>query len=442
MLEAVRLLQSPGHDVIVFHLLDPDELEFPFEGPSNFQDMETGEELPLVPGKLRAGYKELLAAHTAELQDRFTAGQVDYAVLDTSKPLDHALFRLLLHREKRSRVSLMPLGFLVPAFLLGLAAVVIPILVHLTRRQRARVVEFPSLMFLDRVPFQAESRRRIHHWLLLLFRALAVALIVAAFSRPFFTGSAVAAGAGMGPREVVVLLDRSYSMGVGDRWERALEAARGVFREMGPLDRASLAVFGRNAAVSVRSTSDRSRLLAALDTMEVSDESTSYGPGLKLAQTILEETELPAMEVVLIGDFQRAGWTGDEGVAFPSGTVVTPVALGNEVPGNRAVARVNLPRQRLDGRDRVTPAARITRVGGEGEDTVEVILELEGRELERQQVVLPANGASGVVFNPFNLSQDLHPRRRPPRQPGRAGAGRRALLRPEPGADHIRSDPR
>ncbi|MCJ7630058.1 MAG: BatA domain-containing protein, partial [Longimicrobiales bacterium] len=186
----------------------------------------------------------------------------------------------------------MPLGFLVPAFLLGLAAVVIPILVHLTRRQRARVVEFPSLMFLDRVPFQAESRRRIHHWLLLLMRALAVALIVAAFSRPFFTGSAVAAGAGTGPREVVVLLDRSFSMGVGDRWEQAMEAARGVFREMGPLDRGSLAVFGRNAAVSVRSTSDRSRLLAALDTMEVSDESTSYGPGLKLAQTILEETEL------------------------------------------------------------------------------------------------------------------------------------------------------
>ena len=103
VLEAVRLLQSPGHDVIVFHLLDPNELEFPFEGPSNFQDMETGEELPLVPNKLREGYKALVAAHTAELQDRFTAGQVDYAVLDTSKPLDYALFHLLLHREKRSR---------------------------------------------------------------------------------------------------------------------------------------------------------------------------------------------------------------------------------------------------------------------------------------------------------------------------------------------------
>jgi uncharacterized protein (DUF58 family) len=104
VVEAVRLLRSPGHDVIVFHLLDPAELEFPFEGSSNFRDMETGEEFPLVPGKVREGYQGLLEGHKTELRDRFTAAQVDYAALDTSKPLDQALFRLLLHREKRSRV--------------------------------------------------------------------------------------------------------------------------------------------------------------------------------------------------------------------------------------------------------------------------------------------------------------------------------------------------
>jgi uncharacterized protein (DUF58 family) len=104
ILEAVRLLQSPGHDVIVFHLMDPDELEFPFDGPANFHDMESEEELPLIPGKIREDYKGLLGAHVAELSDRFTAGQVDYAMLDTSKPLDYALFHLLLHREKRRRI--------------------------------------------------------------------------------------------------------------------------------------------------------------------------------------------------------------------------------------------------------------------------------------------------------------------------------------------------
>jgi uncharacterized protein (DUF58 family) len=100
---AVRALQSPGHDVMVFHLLDPAELELPFEGPSSFRDMETGLELPLIPEKLRVGYRALLEAHTGELRDRFTAGGVDYALLDTSKPLDGALFQFLLHREKRRK---------------------------------------------------------------------------------------------------------------------------------------------------------------------------------------------------------------------------------------------------------------------------------------------------------------------------------------------------
>jgi len=103
VVRAVRTLQSPGHDVMVFHLLDPAELELPFEGASNFRDMETGLEVPLIPEKLRAGYRALLEAHTGELRDRFTAGGVDYALLDTSKPLDGALFQFLLHREKRRK---------------------------------------------------------------------------------------------------------------------------------------------------------------------------------------------------------------------------------------------------------------------------------------------------------------------------------------------------
>lgn len=104
VLSAVRLLQGPGHDVMVFHLLDPAELELPFEGVSDFRDMESGERIPVVPAKVREGYRGHLAAHTAELRDRFTAAGVDYALLDTSGPLDQALFRFLLHREKRSRV--------------------------------------------------------------------------------------------------------------------------------------------------------------------------------------------------------------------------------------------------------------------------------------------------------------------------------------------------
>jgi len=301
----------------------------------------------------------------------------------------------------------MPLRFLVPAFFLGLATLAIPILVHLTRKRKARVVEFPSLMFLERVPFNAEDRRRIHHWFLLLLRALAVALVVGAFARPFLENPALADGLAMGPREVVLLVDHSYSMGVGDQWDRARAAAREEIRGMGPLDRFSLVLFARNASVPVRSAVDPMRLLSVLDTAEVSDESTSYGPGLKLAQTILEETDLPGRELVLIGDLQRAGWTGDEGVSLPPGTRVRPVDLSSGRIGNQAVASVALPRQRLSGRDRVTASARLTRVGGEGEVEVEAVLEVDGLEIDRQTVILPENGTATAVFEPFNVSRDF-----------------------------------
>src|SRR5690554_5064742 len=105
----------------------------------------------------------------------------------------------------------MPLGFLVPLFLLGLLGLVVPVVVHLTRRRRARVVRFPSLLFLEQVPFRAESRRRIHHWLLFVIRALALALLAFAFARPFVRDdTALAVGEG-GPTERVILLDRSWS---------------------------------------------------------------------------------------------------------------------------------------------------------------------------------------------------------------------------------------
>ena len=104
------------------------------------------------------------------------------------------------------------MSFLTPLFLLGLAALAVPVLIHLTQRERKSVVEFPSLMFLRKIPYESVQRRRIRDWLLLAMRLGAIALIVLAFARPFLRGSNVSAASG-GARDIVVLLDRSYSMG-------------------------------------------------------------------------------------------------------------------------------------------------------------------------------------------------------------------------------------
>src|ERR1700712_3028763 len=105
----------------------------------------------------------------------------------------------------------MPFFFLVPAILAGLAAISIPLVLHLRRREREKPMRFPSLMFLQRIRISTARRRRITDIPLLLLRALIVALAVLAFARPVWhSRQAVAASATA--RRVVLLVDRSMSM--------------------------------------------------------------------------------------------------------------------------------------------------------------------------------------------------------------------------------------
>ncbi len=101
---AIRQLKTRGHDVIVFQLLDAAELEFPYDEATSFEDLETGEQIPVVPDQLRDGYREMMDAHGEELRSLFAGAGIDYRRVDTSKPLGHALFSYLVAREHRSRV--------------------------------------------------------------------------------------------------------------------------------------------------------------------------------------------------------------------------------------------------------------------------------------------------------------------------------------------------
>ncbi len=103
VIDAIKPLRARGHDVIVFHTLDRNEIEFPFTDPAQFEDLESGAQLPVDPRALREGYRTAMAEHLAELGKRFRENRIDYALLDTSRPLDFALFDFLSARERLSR---------------------------------------------------------------------------------------------------------------------------------------------------------------------------------------------------------------------------------------------------------------------------------------------------------------------------------------------------
>ncbi|HSR41339.1 MAG TPA: VWA domain-containing protein, partial [Longimicrobiales bacterium] len=247
----------------------------------------------------------------------------------------------------------MGLSFLVPLFLaLGLAALAIPLWVHLRRRHERREVPFPSLVFLRGIPFRSEARRTLQNRLLLAARILAFLILAAAFARPFLQGDATAATATVGPREVVVLLDRSFSMGYGERWEEAIGLARRAVDGLGPRDRASLVLFDQGAEASVRSTPDPGRIRAALADAAPGHGATRYAPALRLARSVLETSALPNLEVVLVSDFQAVGWSADDQVRLPARArlELRPVG-GTEAWANRTLASVRVERARSGGRE-------------------------------------------------------------------------------------------
>lgn len=101
---AIDALRTRGHDVIVFHLVDPAEMQLPGDLPATFEDAESGVLLPLKPGELRTKYQALLTAHHDALTKRIAAAGADYVRLDISEPLDRALHAYLDSRLSRSRV--------------------------------------------------------------------------------------------------------------------------------------------------------------------------------------------------------------------------------------------------------------------------------------------------------------------------------------------------
>ena len=102
--DALKPLRYGGTDLIVFHVLDPAEIEFPYDDAVSFQDIETGRKLPVVPEKLREQYRALVQEHITALSKLCGENRIDYALFNTATPLDHALFKFLAVREKLSRV--------------------------------------------------------------------------------------------------------------------------------------------------------------------------------------------------------------------------------------------------------------------------------------------------------------------------------------------------
>ena len=100
ILSGLKHFRHEGHEVLVFHVLDPREIDFAYSGDVRFRDLETEEEMPTHPWHLRKEYRELMAGFIGELRRGCREHRIDYHVLDTRTTYDEALVKFLTKRRR------------------------------------------------------------------------------------------------------------------------------------------------------------------------------------------------------------------------------------------------------------------------------------------------------------------------------------------------------
>ncbi len=293
----------------------------------------------------------------------------------------------------------MGIGFLFPAFLAGLAALAIPLFVHLRHKDKEKPYKFPSLMFLAQLPIRTSQRQRITDWPLLLLRALAVALLVFAFARPVFTKQSIVSSDSRA-KAVVILLDRSMSMGHTSVWPAAIDSAKTIIAGLAARDRVGIVFFDDAAEVAQRLTEDKAAATAVLASAKPMPRGTRFAPAMRTARQMLLDAPYSAAEIVLISDLQRAGTSGIAGIDLPAGVQLRGVSVGAKDRGNSAVRAVEASRISDGTRTMLAVKARVSSRELTTARTVKASLTLNGRDAGTQTVSLPMSGETVITFNP------------------------------------------
>jgi hypothetical protein len=284
-------------------------------------------------------------------------------------------------------------GLLAPWFLAGIAAVAVPIYVHLLRRHATTPLPFSSLMFFERRTQSSIKHRRLRYLLLLSLRMLLLLLLVLLFANPFINRRA----ANMSNEKLQLLvIDNSFSMRAGTRLQDARREALSVLSSRRPSDRAQVMALGSQIQVLTQPSQDAGALRAAVESLQPGDSHGNFGELARSLRSLAESVATP-IELHLFSDMQKSQLPASfNELALPANiSLILHPVVKDTVP-NWTVESVNVPGQVWDPKKtRVqvvvagfnTPAATKT-----------VTLLAAGKTLATQSVAVPANGRATVEF--------------------------------------------
>jgi hypothetical protein len=293
------------------------------------------------------------------------------------------------------------MGFLAPWFLGGLAALGLPVFVHLLRKHVATPRPVSSLMFFERSTQSSTRHRRLRYLLLFALRFALILLVVLAFANPFLRR----ASAGESGHLLLIVLDHSFSMRAGTRFADAQREALHVLGARPQGTKAQVIALGGEVALLTQPTTDDARLHAALQSIQPGDGHADFGELARAVRSLAETTRSP-IDMHLFSDLQRTAMPANfADLVLPQNVKLT-LHPATEAPGppNWTVASVDAPAQVSDPKDpRQTRVQAVIEGFHTPAATKTVALVVNGAVTKTQKVNVPADGRATVTFAPLNV---------------------------------------
>lgn len=299
--------------------------------------------------------------------------------------------------------------FLTPIFLLGLLAALIPIAIHLIRKEKPPKLMFSTIRFLKKTSKKLILFQHIQQWLLLLLRSALIALLVFAFARPLINQT-VARLLDADPMSVVILFDVSMSMRYGDEFADAKQEALNIIDGLSSGDEVALIGFSNSADIVRELSTDLDAVRSTIVGLaEPGYGTTRYMPNLRLADQMLETSRFENRAIYMISDFQDVGMdSSEEGWKLAPGVAFTGVDVGALESSNLVLTDVRSPEQLLEDAAEQQILARVRSTGTLYLQQGEVTLTIDGELVDRAPVDLADRSEEVITFNASFDSQGTH----------------------------------
>lgn len=299
------------------------------------------------------------------------------------------------------------MGFLTPMLLAGVAAVAVPVVLHLVMRRKSRQMMFPALRFVQQRRDSNRRRMRLRHWLLLALRCALVAGIAVALARPTLKGTGLRGKEGA-PLAVAVVVDNSLRMQYvhqnRSRLEQAAETAQELVGKLPEEAMVAVCDLGRAAGGFAP---DLSAATSRLRNLRAAPDARPLAAVVVEAIAMVAAEEERRQEVFVFTDLTAAAWTADSLEAVNASLAAAPDVrvyvfdVGVAAPKNAALGELKLRRNVLRPGEPLEIELTLASNTGGAAPLVELSLATDDGRLEKrgQRIVeLDANGTGRATF--------------------------------------------